>query len=163
NPHRMQPGRGEGDFGIPGQTRRVPQDRGFIESARSKPVDFHCLDRIRDGRGADDQRGFRILCWTGRDPERRGRPDCMLAGGGCMMSQESGLELVSAMRSGHDSKKIAAFLPKLFAAFNGVYKEMAGTESDEIIVPVSGASFHILRKNQMYMVLVGERRQLPKR
>lgn len=91
----------------------------------------------------------RICCW----------PDVS----GCVFADENGLSLVGTLPAPFDVKTVSAFLPKLFTAFNGVYKEMAGREADEIIVPVKGASFHILRRKKMFMVLVGQRRQLSKR
>jgi DNA uptake protein ComE-like DNA-binding protein/predicted regulator of Ras-like GTPase activity (Roadblock/LC7/MglB family) len=82
---------------------------------------------------------------------------------GCVLGQASGLPLVGSVPDGLELQAIVAFAPKLFAGLNASFKEFAGEETDEIVVPSPHVSYHIFRKGDLYLVILSSQRQMPKR
>jgi len=91
----------------------------------------------------------RIACW----------PDVT----GCVLSQSSGLSLVGTVPSGLDKAAIVAFAPRMFEALNKSFHEITGKETDELIIPTAGASFHILRNKDLYLIILSRLPQMPDR
>jgi DNA uptake protein ComE-like DNA-binding protein len=91
----------------------------------------------------------RIACW----------PDVT----GCVLSQSSGLSLVGTVPDGLDKSAIVAFAPRMFEAINKSLVEITGKPSDELIIPVPGMSFHILRHKDLYLIILCRLPQMPER
>jgi DNA uptake protein ComE-like DNA-binding protein len=91
----------------------------------------------------------RISCW----------PDVT----GCILSQKSGLALVGTAPAGLDKASIVAFAPRMFEAINKSFAEISGRETDEIIIPTAGTSFHIFRNNDLYLFILSRLPQMPDR
>jgi len=91
----------------------------------------------------------RISCW----------PDVT----GCVLSQSSGLSLVGTVPAGLDKAAIVAFAPRMFEALNKSFNEITGKETDELIIPTTGTSFHILRNKDLYMIILSRLPQMPDR
>ncbi len=91
----------------------------------------------------------RITCW----------PDVT----GCVLSQKSGLSLVGTVPSGFDKDAIVAFAPRMFEAINKSFGEIAGKETDELIIPTTGTSFHIFRSHDLYLIILSRLPQMPDR
>jgi competence ComEA-like helix-hairpin-helix protein len=91
----------------------------------------------------------RIGCW----------PDVT----GCVLSQKSGLHLVGHVPGGFDRSAIVAFAPKMFDAINKSFGEIAGKETDELIIPATGTSFHIFRSHDLYLIILCRLPQMPDR
>lgn len=91
----------------------------------------------------------RISCW----------PDVT----GCVLSQSSGLSLVGNVPAGLDKAAIVAFAPRMFEAINKSFGEIAGKETDELIIPATGTSFHIFRNKDLYLIILSRLPQMPDR
>jgi hypothetical protein len=91
----------------------------------------------------------RIACW----------PDVT----GCLLSQSSGLSLVGTAPPGLDKEAIVAFAPRMFEAINKSFSEVAGTETDALIVPSSGTSFHLFRNKDLYLIIMSRLPLMPER
>jgi competence ComEA-like helix-hairpin-helix protein len=91
----------------------------------------------------------RIGCW----------PDVT----GCVLSQSTGLSLVGSVPANLDRSAIVAFAPRMFEGVNKSFSEIAGKETDELIIPTSGTSFHIFRNGDLYMIILSRLPQMPDR
>jgi hypothetical protein len=91
----------------------------------------------------------RISCW----------PDVT----GCLLSQNSGLVLVGNVPSPLDKKAIVAFAPRLFEELNKSFSEMSGRQTDDLVIPTPGTSFHILRDKDLYLTILCRVPQMPER
>jgi hypothetical protein len=91
----------------------------------------------------------RIACW----------PDVT----GCVLSQSSGLSLVGSVPAGLDKAALVAFAPRMFESLNKSFHEVAGRGTDELIIPTSGTSFHILRNKDLYLIILSRLPQMPDR
>jgi hypothetical protein len=91
----------------------------------------------------------RISCW----------PDVT----GCLLSQKNGLHLVGTAPDFLDKAAIVAFAPRLFEDMNKSFGEITGRESDELIIPTSGTSFHLLREKDLYLIILSRLPQMPER
>lgn len=91
----------------------------------------------------------RVSCW----------PDVK----GCVLSQSSGLSLVGSVPTGLDKAALVAFAPRMFESINKSFHEIAGKETDELIIPTSGTSFHILRNKDLYLIILSRLPQMPDR
>jgi DNA uptake protein ComE-like DNA-binding protein len=91
----------------------------------------------------------RISCW----------PDVT----GCVLSQSSGLSLVGTVPASLDKAALVAFAPRMFESINKSFHEIAGRETDELIIPTSGTSFHILRNKDLYLIILSRLPQMPDR
>jgi hypothetical protein len=91
----------------------------------------------------------RIACW----------PDVT----GCVLSQKSGLSLVGTVPPGLDKAAIVAFAPRMFESVNKSFAEIAGRETDELIIPSPGNSFHIFRNKELYLIILCRLPQMPDR
>ena len=91
----------------------------------------------------------RICCW----------PDVT----GCVLSQSSGLSLVGTVPKGFDREAVVAFAPRMFEAINRSFSEVSGKETNELIIPTTGTSFHIFRSNDLYLIILSRLPQMPDR
>jgi competence ComEA-like helix-hairpin-helix protein len=91
----------------------------------------------------------RIACW----------PDVT----GCVLSQNSGLSLVGTVPPGIDKAAIVAFAPRMFDALNKSFTEVAGKETDAMIIPTTETSFHLFRNNDLYLIIMSRLPQMPER
>ena len=91
----------------------------------------------------------RIACW----------PDVT----GCLLSQNNGLSLVGNAPPGLDKEAVVAFAPRMFEAINKSYSEVTGEETDVIIVPSSGTSFHLFRSRDLYLIIMTRLPLMPER
>jgi len=91
----------------------------------------------------------RICCW----------PDIV----GCVLSQGSGLSLVGQTPKGLDKAALVAFVPKMFESLNKSFSEVSGKETNDLIIPTPGISFHILRNNDLYLIILSRLPQMPDR
>jgi hypothetical protein len=91
----------------------------------------------------------RICCW----------PDIT----GCVLSQGSGLSLVGTTPPGLNKAALVAFVPKMFETLNKSFTEVAGKETNDLIIPTSGTSFHILRDNDLFLIILSRLPLMPER
>ena len=91
----------------------------------------------------------RIACW----------PDVT----GCVLSQSSGLSLVGTVPSGVDKNAVVAFAPKMFEAINKSFLEVSGVETDALVIPTAGTSFHLFRNRDLYLIIMSRLPQMPER
>jgi competence ComEA-like helix-hairpin-helix protein len=91
----------------------------------------------------------RISCW----------PDVT----GCLLSQNSGLVLVGNVPDHLDKQAIVAFAPRMFEELNKSFQEIAGRQTDDIVIPTTGTSFHILRDKDLYLTILCRVPQMPER
>ena len=91
----------------------------------------------------------RIACW----------PDVT----GCVLSQSSGLSLVGTVPEGVDKEAIVAFAPRMFEAINKSFSEVSGQETDALVIPTSGTSFHLFRNRDLYLIIMSRLPQMPER
>jgi len=91
----------------------------------------------------------RISCW----------PDVT----GCLLSQSSGLSLVGTAPPGLDKEAIVAFAPRMFESINKSFSEVAGQETDALVIPSSGTSFHLFRSRDLYLIIMSRLPQMPER
>jgi DNA uptake protein ComE-like DNA-binding protein len=91
----------------------------------------------------------RIACW----------PDVT----GCLLSQKNGLHLVGTAPDFLDKAAIVAFAPRLFEDMNKSFGEITGRETDELIIPTTGTSFHLLREKDLYLIILSRLPQMPER
>jgi competence ComEA-like helix-hairpin-helix protein len=82
---------------------------------------------------------------------------------GCVLSQKTGLHLVGHVPAGYDRSAIVAFAPRIFEAVNKSFSEIANKETDELIIPTSGTSFHIFRNHDLYLIILSRLPQMPDR
>ena len=165
---------------IPGMTRELA---GHIVQHRDKIGEFHKLEELLDVPGMtraayssltgetpasgvhpsiNELLGFpldqqlslkdvtdRIACW----------PDVT----GCLLSQKNGLHLVGTAPDFLDKAAIVAFAPRLFEDVNKSFGEITGRETDELIIPTTGTSFHLLREKDLYLIILSRLPQMPER
>jgi hypothetical protein len=91
----------------------------------------------------------RIACW----------PDVT----GCVLSQSSGLSLVGVVPEGVDKAAIVAFAPRMFEAINKSFLEVSGQETDALVIPLAGTSFHLFRNRDLYLIIMSRLPQMPER
>lgn len=91
----------------------------------------------------------RIACW----------PDVT----GCILSQSSGLPLVGTVPEGLNKEAIVAFAPRMFESLNKSFSEIAGKETNDLIIPAAGNSFHIFRNRDLYLIILSRLPQMPER
>jgi competence ComEA-like helix-hairpin-helix protein len=91
----------------------------------------------------------RIACW----------PDVT----GCVLSQSSGLSLVGTVPEGVDKSAVVAFAPRMFEAINKSFEEVSGKETDALVIPLSGTSFHLFRNRDLYLIIMSRLPQMPER
>jgi hypothetical protein len=91
----------------------------------------------------------RIACW----------PDVT----GCVLSQSSGLSLVGTVPEGIDKAAIVAFAPRMFESINKSFVEVSGRETDALVIPSSGTSFHLFRNRDLYLIIMSRLPQMPER
>jgi competence ComEA-like helix-hairpin-helix protein len=91
----------------------------------------------------------RISCW----------PDVT----GCMLSQNSGLSLVGTVPTGMDKEAVVAFAPRMFEAINKSFSELAGQETDALLIPTPGTSYHLFRNRDLYLIILCRLPQMPER
>ena len=91
----------------------------------------------------------RIACW----------PDVT----GCLLSQSSGLSLVGMAPQGIDKEAVVAFAPKMFEAINKSFSEVSGQETDALLIPSVGTSYHLFRANDLYLIIMSRLPQMPER
>jgi len=91
----------------------------------------------------------RICCW----------PDIT----GCVLSQGSGLSLTGTTPAGLDKAALVAFVPKMFDELNKSFSEIAGKQTNDLVIPTAGTSFHILRDNDLYLIILSRLPQMPER
>ncbi len=91
----------------------------------------------------------RICCW----------PDVT----GCVLSQGSGLSLVGHTPKGLDKAALVAFVPRMFESLNKSFSEIAGKETNDLIIPTAGTSYHIFRDNDLYLIILCRLPQMPER
>jgi predicted regulator of Ras-like GTPase activity (Roadblock/LC7/MglB family) len=82
---------------------------------------------------------------------------------GCVLGQASGLPITGSVPDGLETSAIMAFAPKLLTEVNSSFKEFAGRETSELVIPTKDISYHIFRNGGLYMVILSRRRQLPRR
>ena len=56
-----------------------------------------------------------------------------------------------------------AFVPKMFEELNKSFTEVAGKETNDLIIPTTGTSFHILRDNDLYLIILNRLPLMPER
>jgi competence ComEA-like helix-hairpin-helix protein len=91
----------------------------------------------------------RIACW----------PDVT----GCLLSQSSGLSLVGTVPEGVDKSAVVAFAPRMFDAINKSFSEVSGQETDALVIPSVGTSFHLFRNRDLYLIIMSRLPQMPER
>jgi DNA uptake protein ComE-like DNA-binding protein len=91
----------------------------------------------------------RICCW----------PDVT----GCLLSQKNGLHLVGTAPDFLDKEAIVAFAPRMFEDVNKSFSEITGKQTDELTIPTTGTSFHLLREKELYMIILSRLPQMPER
>ena len=91
----------------------------------------------------------RIACW----------PDVT----GCVLSQSSGLSLVGTAPPGVDKAAVVAFAPRMFESLNKSFSEVAGQETDALVIPSPGTSFHLFRNRDLYLIIMSRLPQMPER
>jgi len=91
----------------------------------------------------------RIACW----------PDVT----GCLLSQSSGLSLVGTAPAGLDKEAIVAFAPRMFESINKSFSEVTGQETDALVIPSYGTSFHLFRSRDLYLIIMSRLPQMPER
>jgi competence ComEA-like helix-hairpin-helix protein len=91
----------------------------------------------------------RIACW----------PDVT----GCVLSQSSGLSLVGTVPEGVDKAAVVAFAPRMFEAINKSFAEVSGQDTDALVIPSSGTSFHLFRNKDLYLIIMSRLPQMPER
>jgi competence ComEA-like helix-hairpin-helix protein len=91
----------------------------------------------------------RIACW----------PDVT----GCVLSQSTGLSLVGTVPEGVNKEAIVAFAPRMFDAINKSFHEVSGQETDALVIPSTGTSFHLFRNKNLYLIIMSRLPQMPER
>jgi competence ComEA-like helix-hairpin-helix protein len=91
----------------------------------------------------------RIACW----------PDVT----GCVLSQSTGLSLVGTVPVGVDKTAVVAFAPRMFEAINKSFAEVSGQDTDALVIPTTGTSFHLFRNRNMYLIIMSRLPQMPER
>jgi competence ComEA-like helix-hairpin-helix protein len=91
----------------------------------------------------------RIACW----------PDVT----GCVLSQSTGLSLVGTVPEGVDKTAVVAFAPRMFEAINKSFAEVSGQDTDALVIPTTGTSFHLFRNRNMYLIIMSRLPQMPER
>jgi hypothetical protein len=58
---------------------------------------------------------------------------------------------------------IVAFVPRMFEDLNKSFQEITGKETDGLMIPAPGNSFHIFRNRDLYLVILNRMPQMPER
>jgi competence ComEA-like helix-hairpin-helix protein len=91
----------------------------------------------------------RISCW----------PDVT----GCLLSQKNGLALVGTAPDFLDRQAIVAFAPRIFEDLNKSFGEITGRTTEELVIPTTGTSFHLMRDGDLYLIILSRVPQMPDR
>lgn len=91
----------------------------------------------------------RIACW----------PDVT----GCLLSQKNGLALVGTAPDFLDRQAIVAFAPRIFEDLNKSFDEITGKTTEELVIPTTGTSFHLMRDKDLYLIILSRVPQMPDR
>jgi competence ComEA-like helix-hairpin-helix protein len=91
----------------------------------------------------------RIACW----------PDVT----GCLLSQKNGLPLVGTAPEFLDRAAIGAFAPRIFEDLNKSFGEITGRQTEELVIPTTGTSFHLMRDRDLYLIILSRVPQMPDR
>jgi predicted regulator of Ras-like GTPase activity (Roadblock/LC7/MglB family) len=82
---------------------------------------------------------------------------------GCVLASESGLPVAGTAPEGFGTESLVAYSPKLFSTVNASFKEFAGLETDELMIPHDDMGFIFMRNQGTYLITLIKRKQLPKR
>ncbi len=91
----------------------------------------------------------RILCW----------PDVT----GCVLSGDDGLPMVGHAAAGFTEDAISAIAPKMFGSLNDTFSQVAGFETDILVIPSAGTSFHLFRSRNLYLTIMSRLPLMPER
>ena len=91
----------------------------------------------------------RITCW----------PDVT----GCLLSQRSGLPLVGTAPEGVNKEAVVAFAPRMFEAINKSFSEVSGKDTDALVIPSFGTSFHLIHNGDLYLIIMSRLPLMPER
>jgi predicted regulator of Ras-like GTPase activity (Roadblock/LC7/MglB family) len=91
----------------------------------------------------------RIACW----------PDVT----GVLLSQKNGLPLVGTAPDFLDRSAIGAFAPRIFEDLNKSFGEITGRQTEELVIPTTGTSFHLMRDKDLYLIILSRVPQMPDR
>ncbi len=91
----------------------------------------------------------RILCW----------PDVT----GCVLSGDDGLPMVGHAAPGFTEDAISAIAPKMFGSLNDTFSQVAGFETDILVIPSAGTSFHLFRSRNLYLTIMSRLPLMPER
>lgn len=91
----------------------------------------------------------RIACW----------PDVT----GVLLSQKNGLPLVGTAPDFLDRQAIGAFAPRIFEDLNKSFGEITGRQTEELVIPTTGTSFHLMRDKDLYLIILSRVPQMPDR
>jgi predicted regulator of Ras-like GTPase activity (Roadblock/LC7/MglB family) len=80
---------------------------------------------------------------------------------GCVLGSDSGLPVAGTVPAPLDARSLVAYCPKLFHTVNASFKEFAGVETDELVVPQDNIGFIFMRNQDTYLVTLMKRRELP--
>jgi hypothetical protein len=56
-----------------------------------------------------------------------------------------------------------AFAPRMFEAINKSFAEVSGQETDALVIPSAGTSFHLFRNRDLYLIIMSRLPQMPER
>jgi hypothetical protein len=136
---------------VPGMTREA-----YTNLTGEAPPDARPQLSVNDLLGFPPQQKLslkdvtdRISCW----------PDVV----GCLLSQSTGLSLVGNAPPGLDKAAIVAFAPRMFETLNKSYSEVTGEETDVLIIPSAGTSFHLFRSKDLYLIIMSRLPLMPER
>ncbi len=82
---------------------------------------------------------------------------------GCLLSQSSGLSLVGTVPEGVNKAAVVAFAPRMFEGINKSFMEVSGKETDALVIPLAGTSFHLFRNRELYLIIMSRVPQMPER
>jgi len=165
---------------IPGMSRPLA---AAIVQHRDKIGEFHKLEELLDVPGMTPEAYSNL---TGETPSSGGHPTinellgfpldrelslkditdrivCWPDVTGCLLSQKNGLHLVGTAPDFLDMEAIVAFAPRMFEDVNKSFIEITGKQTDELIIPTTGTSFHLLREKDLYLIILSRLPQMPER
>jgi competence ComEA-like helix-hairpin-helix protein len=135
---------------VPGMTR----DAYANLTGEAPPTGLHASVNELLGYPADKELSLkdvtdRIACW----------PDVT----GCLLSQKNGLPLVGTAPEFLDRAAIGAFAPRIFEDLNKSFGEITGRQTEELVIPTTGTSFHLMRDRDLYLIILSRVPQMPDR